>query len=417
MQRQFETKAEAGKAARKKWKREVEEAIGAGLTPPLRPVEATEAGNFVVPRLYISDATIERLAKLLEARPRGQLVIADELAGLFLNMGRYSNGSDREFWLEAWNGKGFVVERMGRPPVTLENLLVGITGGLQPDKLARSFEGDADGMYARVCFAWPQEPDYRPLTNDIGNTEPEIINALCKIIDLEAGNGGEFAPKNVPVSNDALVQFEHFRQSLHKNKDALDGREREWCAKGPSHVLRLAGTIEFMAWSITSDPEPSQIQQSSIEAAIGLWKEYFWPHSRAALRQIGLSERHVNARRVLRWIRAQGKEEIGVKDVRREALAQSLDAKQTSDLLDSLEQMGWLRKKPVSKTGGRPAVRWEVNRTLFGGAESAESAQRSGNSVSWQDKAPPRPLSALSALPALPGLPALSACASGRDGQ
>jgi hypothetical protein len=38
------------------------------------------------------------------------LFIGDELAGLFLNMSRYSNGSDREFWLEAWNGGCFTVE-------------------------------------------------------------------------------------------------------------------------------------------------------------------------------------------------------------------------------------------------------------------------------------------------------------------
>jgi hypothetical protein len=29
-----------------------------------------------------------------------------------------------------------------------------------------------------------------------------------------------------------------------------------------------------------------------------LGRDYFWPHSRAALRQIGLSERNANARRV-----------------------------------------------------------------------------------------------------------------------
>ena len=72
-------------------------------------------------------------------------MIRDEQAGLFLNMGRYSNGSDREFWLEAWNGGHYVQERQGRAPVVLDYLLVGMTGGFQPDKLARSFKGDDDG--------------------------------------------------------------------------------------------------------------------------------------------------------------------------------------------------------------------------------------------------------------------------------
>ena len=148
------------------------------------PPEAAKVGPFVSPRIYVSDSTIERIAVLLEARPAGLQVIADELAGLFANMSRYSNGSDREFWLEAWNGKSHTVERMGRPAVVLDHLLVGITGGFQPDKLLRAFEGDDDGMYARICFAWPSEPGYQPLSNEVSEIEPELINALGKLVRL-----------------------------------------------------------------------------------------------------------------------------------------------------------------------------------------------------------------------------------------
>jgi hypothetical protein len=397
LQRQHETIAEAARAAQKKWKKEVEESIASGSKAPPRPVEATDPGEFVAPRHYISDATIERLGLLLQARKRGALVIADELAGLFLNMGRYSNGSDREFWLEAWNGKGFVIERMGRPPVVLDNLLIGIVGGLQPDKLARSFEGDNDGMYARVCFAWPQEPAYRPLTNDIAEIEPEILNALSRLIDLEdGGSEGVFAPLYVPLCDDALASFEQFRQFLHDARNGLDGREREWFAKGASHVLRLAGTLTYLEWSIGGGPEPACIGAESMTAAIRLWREYFWPHSRAALRQIGISERHANARRVLRWVRAHSKTEIVLKDIRRDALAQSLDAKQTLALLDSIAAAGWIRPLQPVKTGGRPVQRWEVN-PLLAHAESAGTAERGGEGVQEE---PAGGLSALSALSA-----------------
>ena len=62
---------------------------------------AADPGPFVAPRLYVSNVTIERLAVLLQARPQGMLMLSDELAGLFLNMSRYSGGQDNEFWLEA----------------------------------------------------------------------------------------------------------------------------------------------------------------------------------------------------------------------------------------------------------------------------------------------------------------------------
>ena len=102
-----ETRVERAKAALKKWKDDVAAAVDAGQPPPVKPAEAQDVRPFVVPRLYVSDCTIERLAPLLEARPRGVTYVADELARLFMNLERYSGGSDRAFWLEAWDGNSF----------------------------------------------------------------------------------------------------------------------------------------------------------------------------------------------------------------------------------------------------------------------------------------------------------------------
>ena len=112
-------------------------------------------------------------------------------------------------------------------------------------------------------------------------------------------------------------------------------------------------------------------------AAIRLVREYFWPHARASLRQIGLTERHVNARRVLRWIRARGKAEISLKDVRRDALGERLDAERAAGLLEALARSGWVREPKAVSTpkGGRPLRRWEVNPNLFYGAETAQTAE------------------------------------------
>jgi Protein of unknown function (DUF3987) len=364
-----QTRQESAKAASKKWKAEVQAAIDNGQPAPAKPAEAIELEEFIAPRLYVSDATVERLAVLLEVRPRGMALVSDELAALFLNMGRYSGGQDNEFWLEAWNGKHFVVERMGRPPVVVKHLLIGITGGFQPDKLSRSFNGDADGMYARVCFAWPPEPSYQRLCNDVAEDEPELINALTRLADLPAGDDEGFAPRRVNLSADAVEFFEQFRQFLHTGKESLDGREREWWAKGGTHVLRLAGTLAYLDWSWSGGTEPTHIAAEYMVAAIRLWREYFWPHSRAALRQVGLSDRHHNARRVLRWIRAKKATEVSVKDIRRDALAHALDAAQTETLLGSLVTAGWLRRQPQPDgppQRGKPILRWSVNPSLQG---------------------------------------------------
>jgi hypothetical protein len=96
---------------------------------------------------------------------------------------------------------------------------------------------------------------------------------------------------------------------------------------------------------------------------------------RAALRQVGISD-DANARRVLRWAQANGKDTLSVLDVRRDALAQQLNAEKTEALLGKLERAGWL-KKVTEKTPGRARHRWVVNSQLLvrgGHAGSAESA-------------------------------------------
>ena len=108
----------------------------------------------------------------------------------------------------------------------------------------------------------------------------------------------------------------------------------------------------------------------------GLWRDYFWPHSRSALRQIGLTEKHINARRALCWMQTNRKPEVSLLDIRREALGRRIDAEQTRSLLDGLVRAGWLNLV-TRKTGGRDIHRWRVNPLLFSGAPTSERPEGS----------------------------------------
>ena len=370
LRRAHESKIESAKAANKQWKAKVQEAVEAGRKGPDMPADAEIPEAFVPPRLYVSDSTIEKLAVLLQARPHGMLYIRDELAGLFLNLSRYSGGTDKEFWLEAWNGKPYNVERVNRPPVDVQHLLVGVTGGFQPDKLVRSFDGDADGLYARVLFAWPTEAPYQSLTDTVEEVEPQFQNAVSRLIDLAEFAEGKLIIRDVGLTSDAVATFEQFRQLVHQKKDGLDGREREWWVKTPAHVLRLAGTLAYLDWAMelvgTPMPAPTTIEVRFVAAAVRLVTDYFWPHARAAIRQIGLTESHAKARKVLRWLRAERRDQVSIEDVRRDALQQSLNAEATQKLIAVLVQAGWLRKAPIEKScRGRRAHRWAVNPLLW----------------------------------------------------
>ena len=383
-----EKKREVAKQMRDAWKEKLkkirEETVVdlkqyAGLLQkePKMPAEAEDPGPFIAPRLHMSNATIERIAQLLEVQPQGALLLSDELASLFLNMRRYSGGQDNEFWLESWSGGPYTVERLSRPAIALDYLLVGLVGGLQPDKLARSFRGDDDGMYTRFLFSWPPEPRYRPLVKVGAEVEPEIINAITRLVKLESGQGeeGEFAPLARPLSGGAADRFEQFRKSWDAGKRALDGREREWWAKMPAHVLRLAGTLCLLDWAFVGGDEPTNIGDRYLQAAIELVRSYFWEHARACLRQVGLSDRHADARRALRWMSANDRKQVTREEIRRDALGRKLDAGETETLLQGLEKAGWVKKVISGPKVGRPPSHWSVNPILFGAAEIPETPE------------------------------------------
>ena len=106
-------------------------------------------------------------------------------------------------------GGHYVVERQGRPPVTVEYLLIGIIGGVQSrTNSPEHLKAMTTAVYARFLFSWPEEPEFKPLTNDVAEIEPDFQNALSRLIDL---------------------------------RDWRD--ERRSCAKVPSLVSRRAGGL------------------------------------------------------------------------------------------------------------------------------------------------------------------------------
>jgi hypothetical protein len=96
--------------------------------------------------------TIEKLAELLgNAAPMGLLIVRDELAGWIAGMNAYHAGG-RAFWIEAYGGRPYRVERKADPnPIIVPRLAVAVYGGTQPDKLLRLMRDGADGLLGRMC--------------------------------------------------------------------------------------------------------------------------------------------------------------------------------------------------------------------------------------------------------------------------
>jgi hypothetical protein len=102
---------------------------------------------------------------------------------------------------------------------------------------------------------------------------------------------------------------------------------------------------------------------------VSLWWDYYRPHALALFRCEGTSEES-HARRVMRWLRADGRAVISREDVRRSALREAVDAREADHVIACLVEGGVLRPRPRASTGraGRPALRWDVNPFIAGSA-------------------------------------------------
>src|SRR5579863_3150834 len=199
--REWRATAEIAKATRERWVREVRRAEKRGAPPSPPPISGATLEP-QAPRLRQHDVTIERVATLLaQAAPKGLLIVRDELAGWIDGMRSY-NRAGRAFWVEAYGGRPYSVERQKHPePIVVPRLAVAVYGGTQPDKLALLMREADDGLLARVLWAWPESIPFR-----LGRQAPGVewaIGALDQLRELDLQPGDPPSPIMVPLSDEA----------------------------------------------------------------------------------------------------------------------------------------------------------------------------------------------------------------------
>ena len=106
-------------------------------------------------RLIIGDTTSEVAQEVFRTETRGLMGLYDELGGWFGQMERYAaqsgRGSERSFWLQAYNGGGFRVDRVSRGSFYLQNLSMTLLGGVQPDLIRKVSDVPSDdGLIQRL---------------------------------------------------------------------------------------------------------------------------------------------------------------------------------------------------------------------------------------------------------------------------
>lgn len=120
-------------------------------------------------QILVSDSTLEAIHIIHSINKRGIGLFKDELVGFLNDMNRYRKGSDEQFWLESFNNKSYVVNRVTREPILINDTMINILGGIQPTvltKITREYSGN--GMIDRFLFTTNETGIYPISKKDIG---------------------------------------------------------------------------------------------------------------------------------------------------------------------------------------------------------------------------------------------------------
>lgn len=194
-------------------------------------------------RFVTHGGTMESIQAILSRQDRGLGVLHDELAGLIEGMDRYAGGKgsgERAFYLRAYNGGEYVLDRVGRGTSASSNLLLTICGGIQPDKLTSMRGLSDDGFWQRFV----------PIimgAGEVGEDVPpgQAENDYAALVEgLTTGSGRLL----VQLSDPAHAVRERVERECFEmeRSEMLGGRFASFCGKLPGLWGRLCLVLSQM---------------------------------------------------------------------------------------------------------------------------------------------------------------------------
>jgi len=185
-------------------------------------------------RTLADDTTAEKLARLLDANPRGILVAADELSGVVSGMNQYKGGkgNDRQLYLKLWSGDALRVDRVGSESIFVPHPICTVTGTIQPD-LADALRG-ADGMTGRWLTAHLED---RKRTHPTDADVSRVTLAWAALVHTLHERAG---PLECQLSLAAYDAFRTWRDAtIDRANDEENAERADYLGKLESHAARL----------------------------------------------------------------------------------------------------------------------------------------------------------------------------------
>ncbi|MDA9521473.1 hypothetical protein XI06_14210 [Bradyrhizobium sp. CCBAU 11434] len=325
-------------------------------------------------RLLLHDTTIEAAQEVLKDSPDGVLCYQDELSGWFGAMDKYSGGrgaaKDRAFWLEAFNGATYSVNRVGRGAVFIKNLSVSLIGGIQPDPI-RKLAGDSadDGLLQRLvpimlqsAVAGRDDEETSPVVAEYDRLVKRLHNLSetdAKVLKFD--EGAQQYRQELERRHLELQACEAINPKLAAHIGKYNGLFARLCIIWhccEADVDKVGNTHDF------NFPVPELLPLISEQTArrVGAFLHRFLlPHALAFYAGVlGLSNDHDRLTSVAGYILAHRLEKLTNRDIQRgDRTMRNLSRSEFEVIFEHLDALGWIDRVPGPRPSSPP--HWIVN--------------------------------------------------------
>lgn len=315
--------------------------------------------------VFITDITVEQVARRCANQERGLLLIRDELAGFLDQHERYNKGGDRAFYLEGWNGGPYIVDRvkLDGDLIEVRRLHINLLGALQPDALNLRFDRSPnDGFLARFFFVWPEKPPLQRCAIEPDEATP--LRAFERLRGLELGEHGATIP--IPLTPEAQELFFELRKEFDSLGEAAHGVMASWLGKSAGAAGRVALVLHLLDWAFADEerPPPSEIPLSVLARAGMLVQHYLLPHTERVFGDLAAPPSQRRAATLARLILRAPQTHILPRQLRMKKVPLLGSTPEIREALEFLAEAHW-----VYKQNSRPEC-WAVNPRLLAGGES-----------------------------------------------
>lgn len=328
-------------------------------------------------RSVLQDTTIEAAQDILKDSPDGLLCYQDELSGWFGAMDKYAAGrgsaKDRSFWLEAFNGEPYSVQRVGRGSVFIENLSISLIGGIQPEPIQKiADESVDDGLLQRLVpiTVRPAIAGRDEVASEVVQEYDELIRKLHGLqeVQLRFDDKAQWLRQHFEIEHLRLQSLESVHRKLAAHIGKYDGIFARLCI--------VWHCIENVAGFGTV---PNTISEDTTIRVGAFLHTFLLPHAVSFYAGVlGLGNDHDAVTAVAGYILAHGLTKITNRDLKRgDRIMRRLNPDEASAVLEQLEAFGWLDRVPSPLRGAPP--HWKVNPVVhskFAEKAKTEAARR-----------------------------------------